>query len=261
MIERDCVIALLTEQKPQREVLESEGIVETLISILIDEELGAADHPRGGYSPIHAARLLGELRAEAAIGPMLEVLRNTEWDAIIHDMIIQSLPLIGAPVVEPALAAYLASEDEELRSSVAGVLAGCGVRDERLFKILIERFEEDLDDAGLDLGTYGDPRALENIVLAFDEFELADDGDPAFANGMLVDLRESIEELGGKLTIEQEAKFEIAMQPAIEQRDLAASMPATHRQRPGRNEVCWCGSTRKYKKCHLETDELNALKN
>jgi len=38
-------------------------------------------------------------------------------------------------------------------------------------------------------------------------------------------------------------------------------MLATHRQRPGRNEVCWCGSTRKYKKCHLETDELNALKN
>jgi hypothetical protein len=25
--------------------------------------------------------------------------------------------------------------------------------------------------------------------------------------------------------------------------------------RPGRNEACWCGSGRKYKKCHLAQDE------
>jgi uncharacterized protein YecA (UPF0149 family) len=25
--------------------------------------------------------------------------------------------------------------------------------------------------------------------------------------------------------------------------------------RPGRNEMCWCGSGRKYKKCHLPEDE------
>jgi hypothetical protein len=24
--------------------------------------------------------------------------------------------------------------------------------------------------------------------------------------------------------------------------------------KPGRNEPCWCGSGRKYKKCHLEAD-------
>ena len=24
---------------------------------------------------------------------------------------------------------------------------------------------------------------------------------------------------------------------------------------PGRNDECWCGSGRKYKKCHLEADE------
>ncbi|MBC7977927.1 MAG: SEC-C domain-containing protein [Myxococcales bacterium] len=28
--------------------------------------------------------------------------------------------------------------------------------------------------------------------------------------------------------------------------------------RPGRNEPCWCGSTRKYKKCHLDDDQLAA---
>jgi len=27
------------------------------------------------------------------------------------------------------------------------------------------------------------------------------------------------------------------------------------RQRPGRNELCWCGSGKKYKQCHLPADE------
>jgi hypothetical protein len=25
--------------------------------------------------------------------------------------------------------------------------------------------------------------------------------------------------------------------------------------KPGRNDPCWCGSGKKYKKCHLESDE------
>jgi hypothetical protein len=27
---------------------------------------------------------------------------------------------------------------------------------------------------------------------------------------------------------------------------------------PGRNELCWCGSGKKYKRCHLEKDEKKA---
>jgi hypothetical protein len=30
--------------------------------------------------------------------------------------------------------------------------------------------------------------------------------------------------------------------------------------RPGRNEACWCGSGRKYKKCHLQEDEKKQAK-
>jgi uncharacterized protein YecA (UPF0149 family) len=28
----------------------------------------------------------------------------------------------------------------------------------------------------------------------------------------------------------------------------------------GRNDLCWCGSGKKYKKCHLEKDEKKAVK-
>jgi len=29
-------------------------------------------------------------------------------------------------------------------------------------------------------------------------------------------------------------------------------------EKPGRNEPCWCGSGRKYKKCHLAEDDIKA---
>ncbi len=30
--------------------------------------------------------------------------------------------------------------------------------------------------------------------------------------------------------------------------------------KPGRNDVCWCGSGKKYKKCHLPADEAEAAR-
>jgi uncharacterized protein YecA (UPF0149 family) len=37
----------------------------------------------------------------------------------------------------------------------------------------------------------------------------------------------------------------------------AEQVPVTY---PGRNELCWCGSGMKYKKCHLTEDEKNTDK-
>jgi uncharacterized protein YecA (UPF0149 family) len=31
--------------------------------------------------------------------------------------------------------------------------------------------------------------------------------------------------------------------------------PVTRVERPGRNDPCWCGSEKKYKKCHFSADE------
>jgi len=35
----------------------------------------------------------------------------------------------------------------------------------------------------------------------------------------------------------------------------------TQEVNPGRNELCWCGSGKKYKKCHLMEDEEKAKRN
>jgi SEC-C motif/Protein of unknown function (DUF1186) len=40
-----------------------------------------------------------------------------------------------------------------------------------------------------------------------------------------------------------------------ESRRLLAGIPARAEKKPGRNEPCWCGSGKKYKKCHLDKDQ------
>jgi hypothetical protein len=39
---------------------------------------------------------------------------------------------------------------------------------------------------------------------------------------------------------------------------FAGKDPETSAAKPGRNDDCWCGSGRKYKKCHLPEDEKKA---
>ena len=42
-------------------------------------------------------------------------------------------------------------------------------------------------------------------------------------------------------------------------RNLLAPRPQPAQAELGRNEVCWCGSGKKYKKCHLKSDELKRM--
>jgi hypothetical protein len=39
---------------------------------------------------------------------------------------------------------------------------------------------------------------------------------------------------------------------------LKGNDEATPREKPGRNDPCWCGSGKKYKKCHLHEDDRKA---
>jgi hypothetical protein len=62
--------------------------------------------------------------------------------------------------------------------------------------------------------------------------------------------------VAGALTPEQKATFDrlMATRPSRPPRPRTDT-PAVRPPRPGRNEPCWCGSARKYKKCHLAEDE------
>ena len=42
-------------------------------------------------------------------------------------------------------------------------------------------------------------------------------------------------------------------------RNLLSPRPQVPQAELGRNEPCWCGSGKKYKKCHLKSDELKRI--
>jgi len=237
--------------------------VAALLEILEDEPLAQIDSPGKGWAPIHAAELLGDLRAATAVEPMLCALARTDPLDILHDRVLSSLPKIGAPVVEPALRAAVSADDEVL-DSVVSVLARVGLRDDRILDLLLAQLRRAPAFAS-DLAEYGDPRAIPSLLEALDAFELDESGNP-FANHALIEIRCAIEELGGTLTAEQQLKCRRGQAAAESvRRELRKSLearveasppvaPARTQDRPGRNDPCWCGSGKKYKRCHLDAD-------
>jgi hypothetical protein len=240
--------------------------VPPLLEILQDEMLALTEAPGGGFAPIHAARLLGELRTEEAIEPMLRALADTDPLDILHDQVIQSMLKIGPSVMEPALRAA-SDADSDLQDSLATILARIGVRDERILEMLISQLRRDPAYAG-NLANYGDQRAVPHLFEALDQYKIVDTENP-FSNHALVELREAIEELGGSLTAEQKQKCQRGLRQAQAfQHTLRALIDKKHPMKGerggrrgllGRNDPCWCGSGIKYKKCHLAVDERTAF--
>jgi hypothetical protein len=247
----------------RRDVIEADAdVVPALIEILENRELSLEKAPGDGWAPAHAAHLLGELRAAAAVEPMLRVLAETDALDALHSAIVCSLPDIGEPAVEPALLAFNASERGDLRASLAAVLARTGVRDARILGVLLAQLEVEPEGAAGDLAEYGDEAALPALRSAFDRYELVDSESP-LANHTLVELRAAIEDLGGILSPSQREKYERGMEAGDRWRRamhaaLEARTSRARQVRPGRNEPCWCGGGKKYKRCHLTSDDAGS---
>lgn len=103
------------------------------------------------------------------------------------------------------------------------------------------------------LGEIGDPAALPAVV----EFtNIDDEGLAECANWAAWRIAARHRELaaqvrkvprpGVELTV-----YDICCVPPEEEEELTPPRPV----RPGRNDACWCGSGKKYKKCHLVSDE------
>lgn len=233
-----------------------ERAIPALIEIVEDPGLALEDAPGEGWAPIHAVDLLGELEAAEAVEPLLATIAETEWDSIFRDRAVEILSSLGEPVLEPALRAYAASSDRHFRESMLSVLGGLGVRDERVYALLVEELADDVERGAINLGAYGDPRALELLVRAFDAQRVNPSEGPA-VNHVFVELKASIEDLGGTLTLEQAMKLERALEPARrwtgrrrEAAERPAPEPVQSREKLGRNDPCWCGSGQKFKRCH-----------
>jgi hypothetical protein len=234
--------------------------VPRLVAIVEDDSLAEVDAPGGGWAPIHAVDLLAELKAEEAIRPMLRLLRATSFDDIIHDRLILALAKMGPPALEPVLEAHAATEDPERRYELCDILSSLGVKDDRIYRALLALFDEHIAAGAMYLAVYGDPAALPILSAALDDEPDIPSDNPA-ENHTVIELAEAIDTLGGSLSASQWHKRTRVIQVARRKyRERAAverePEPAPPAKRKlGRNDPCWCGSGKKYKKCHLQSDE------
>lgn len=95
--------------------------VPDLIRMVLDDDLNEADpESREVWAPLHAWRALGQLRAVAAIEPLLSLLwrideRDDDW---VGEELPRVFSMIGAPAI-PALASYLADSTHGLFARIA----------------------------------------------------------------------------------------------------------------------------------------------
>ncbi len=90
-----------------------------LIRMATDDNLNfAASTERGVWAPAHAWRALGQLRAEAAIAPLLAMLARLEEDDWIREELPEVMSMIG-PAAIPELAIFLANAKHKLYARVA----------------------------------------------------------------------------------------------------------------------------------------------
>lgn len=227
-----------------------------LMDVLRDHQLAKQDAPGEGWAPVHAVRLLGELRAVAAVEPMLDLLDDSDGGDYLSAEIIEALPAMGPPVLERLLQAQPRFERADQMNPLNVVLAKLGTKDPRILAILLDELKKFPDIGASNLAVYGDPAALPHLLRAFDEYQVTPTDNPIEHHAM-IELTAAIEELGGDLTPAQQAKAQIADEPRRRFAELLTRLAehqptgGTARRKVGRNEPCPCGSGKKYKKCHL----------
>lgn len=99
-----------------------------LIRMATDETFYESDDDNSWWPSIHAWRALGQLRAEAAIEPLLTLFDKYNDDDWVTEELPEVYGLIGTPAI-PALTAYLSdtSHQEFSRTAVARAFEKIGV--------------------------------------------------------------------------------------------------------------------------------------
>ena len=93
--------------------------VPELVRMVTDPELQRADSEGPlVWAPLHAWRALGQLRAEAAIEPLIDLLRDPDRDDWARDELPRVFGMIGRAAI-PALSRYLADPAHELWTRIS----------------------------------------------------------------------------------------------------------------------------------------------
>ncbi len=236
--------------------------VPALIRLACDPDLNDLTfHDPRAWAPMYAWRALGQLRAEAAIEPLL-ALRRRFWD---YEVIIEEIPTVVGMIGPAAMPAIRAFIDEELPRQPTEMGAGTealraiarwhpetrSLCVAALTDVLARHAEADPTANGMTICSLLDLKAVEAIETIRAAFE-ADSVDLSMAG----DLEDVEIDLGLRQERATKRPHYITVPGFDDWETLPAELPRSVEPRPapkiGRNAPCPCGSGKKYKKCCLE---------
>jgi len=267
-----------------------ETVVPALRRLLYDGALYDTEGPGGGWVPIHAVHLLGELGAEEAVDDLMDVLADSQPEEIIRQTTLEALEQIGPAALPAALEFLHWSWRTGLQGEVAGLIGLLGQEDERAYPALRTFYEQtDWDGARTlavsALALLGDRRAIPLLRFALNERDLQPsdiatlatalgelgvniEREPALKRAIQRIPLHSPEQLEPRLMEDDEGQVHRIRQdaqgrplcphcgqPLVEEGGSLVHAPPTPpsaTKKVGRNDPCPCGSGKKYKHCCLK---------
>jgi len=236
--------------------------VAPLLEVLGDEDLQYEDARGGGWTPVHAARILGELRAAEAVEPLMK------WLGVEGEALAQAVPLALARIGEPALESLMVHACDrshdlmgravalEALTRMTGPHPGFHDRVVDYLREIVRGEEKGEDEfrafAVVNLCDISDDRAWDDILTAYKQNRIAkrlitvnEARENMLARGGNWKLREAAE----SIVAQYEAPAHDAGPRAVRRRPVGPELGPEF-ARVGRNDPCPCGSGKKFKKCH-----------
>ncbi len=236
--------------------------------------LRAALVGRDAGAAVKAARMLAEVGDDAGLGLLIAALADPDPERLDEGdawQIVDAIQVLHGRALEPLLSAIGAAGDREAQERLLDALLAIDVNDDRVRDLLIELVRAEPGRAGL-LADYGcdDPVVVGLLVQLAREHVARlradlEDRDVFDVTAELVhalrgldEAREAIAEFDAIIEHRRQARDAALRSARLEASSAYVSMraePVRATARPGRNDPCWCGSDRKYKRCHLDADD------
>jgi hypothetical protein len=239
--------------------------VPDLVRILGDDALHESEFTDTAMAPIHAWRILAELKAVEAIPALMALLRRTDDDDWIGEEFPDVFSRIGPSSLEAVELYARDSRNAEFARictfrSIARM--GCDHPEQRtrcveiLTDLLRAHGKNDLDINAFLVSALSDLGALESFEVVREAYE-----ENHVALGILGDLRDAeyYFRIGAKDYEGIETFIEARLNrlralseshPFEPAQIIETSRPIVAAPKIGRNDLCPCGSGKKYKKCH-----------
>jgi len=239
----------------------TEEHIPQLIQMALDEELNWADSKSlEVWAPVHAWRTLAQLRAQAAIKPLLALLSLDDDNEWVGEELPYVYGMIGGEAIQP-LAEYLADESHRFdpRLTVTSCLERIGKMqpDSRAncVSVLTQQLEKfsanDSELNGFLISSLVDLKALESLDSIKKAYE-----QECVDYTVLGDYEDAEILMGVRKTRSTEPDYPTLadkhpwMKQVIVNKKRQSSV-VQQKSKVGRNAPCPCGSGKKYKKCCL----------